>query len=387
MHRGDTLIGLAKRYFIDPEKWVDLQKLNGVRNPRKLQPNSILRVPIDWLREVPATATVAVLQGNVSIKRSNEEKTLALGDKLQPGDIVLTSKDGSLLMQFIDGSKALLLKDSELKLNRLGDYPKTGMAATELHLKRGRIESKVQTLKGGASRYEIRTPMAQLGVRGTDFRVGVDEASNSSSSEVLEGGVKATASESTIDIEKGFGTRVVLGEPPSPPVALLAPPDLSTIPALIDRTPIRFRWVPSPAANGYRVQIEREKLSDAILDDSLFRGTEASFPELPDGRYAMRVRAIDANGLEGYNASRDIVIKARPEPPFLQSPEDKITVRGDRPQFKWAKVSEAANYHFQLARDEKISDKLIDERRIAKRRTRRRKTTTARRIFLARCKP
>ena len=44
---GDTLIGLANRYLIDPEKWVDLQQLNAVKNPRKLQPNSILRIPVE----------------------------------------------------------------------------------------------------------------------------------------------------------------------------------------------------------------------------------------------------------------------------------------------------------------------------------------------------
>jgi hypothetical protein len=358
---GDTLIGLANRYLIDPEKWVDLQQLNAVKNPRKLQPNSILRIPVEWLRELPATATVAVLHGEASVKRANEEKPLAVSDSLLPGDIVRTAKESSLVIQFVDGSKALLLKDSEIKLDRLGIYPKTGMAATELHLQRGRIESNVRPLKGAASRYEIRTPMAQLGVRGTDFRVGVDETSNSSLSEVLEGGVKATASAATIDVPKGFGTRVVQGEPPSPPVALLPPPDLSPIPALIERTPIRFRWAPTPTASGYRVQIERDQQTDAILNDSLFRTTEASFPDLPDGRYAMRVRAIDADGLEGFNATREIIVKARPEPPFLQSPEDKITVRGDRPQFKWAKVSDAAQYHFQLARDDKLSDKLVDD--------------------------
>ena len=362
--RGDTLIGLAKRFCVDPEKWRDLQTLNAVKNPRKLQPNSILRVPIEWLREVPASATVAVLQGGVTLTRGVDGKSLAVGDALLPGDVVKTAKDGSLVLKFLDGSKALLLKDSELKFDRLGTYPKTGMAATELHLQRGRVESKVQPLTGAASRYEIRTPMAQLGVRGTDFRVGVDEASNSSSSEVLEGGVKASANEASVEVQKGYGVRVALGMPPTQPVELLPAPDLSTIPALIDRTPIRFRWVPSAAASAYRVQIEREKQSGAILDDALFKSTEASFPDLPDGKYAMRVRAIDANGLEGYNAAREVVIKARPEPPFLQSPVDKITVRGDRPQFKWARVSEAAHYHFQLARDEKLSDKLIDEIRL-----------------------
>lgn len=361
---GDTLIGLAQRYFVDPEKWIDLQQLNDVRNPRKLQPNSILRIPIEWLREIPVTAHVAVLQGSASVKRANESKPIALGDTLLPGDVVHTETDGTLVLQFIDGSKALLLKNSELKLDRLGSYPKTGMAATELHLERGRVESKVQSLRGAASRYEIRTPMAQLGVRGTNFRVGVDEASSSSSSEVLEGGVKASAGDATIDVQKGFGTRIALGQPPSPPVELLPPPDLSPIPALIDRTPIRFRWAPSQNATGYRVQIERDHQSDAILDDALFKAAEASFPDLPDGKYALRVRAIDANGLEGYNAAREVVIKARPEPPFLQSPENKITVRGDRPQFKWAKVAEAAQYHFQLARDAALAEKVFDHREL-----------------------
>ena len=55
VRRGDTLIGIAKRYFTDPAQWVDLQKLNAVRNPRRLPPNPILRIPVEWLREVPPT--------------------------------------------------------------------------------------------------------------------------------------------------------------------------------------------------------------------------------------------------------------------------------------------------------------------------------------------
>lgn len=364
VRRGDTLIGLAQRYFVDPGRWVDLQKLNAVRNPYKLQPNSTLRIPIEWLREVPVTASVAVLQGSATVKRANENKPLALGDAVLPGDIVQTDKNGSLVLNFIDGSKLLVLKDSALKLDRLASFPKTGMVATELMLERGRVESHVQKFKGAASRYEIRTPMAQLGVRGTDFRVGVDEAGNSSSSEVLEGGVKATANDAVVDVQKGFGTRIALGQAPSPPIALLPAPDLSPIPALIDRTPIRFRWTPSENANAYRVQIEREHQSDAILDDAQFRTPEASFPDLRDGKYAMRVRAIDANGLEGFNSAREFLVKARPEPPFLQSPGDKNVVRGDRPQFTWAKVSEAAHYHFQLARKASLAEKIIDTREL-----------------------
>ncbi len=364
VRRGDTLIGLAQRYFVDPGKWVELQKRNAVRNPYKLQPNTVLRVPIDWLREVPVTASVAILQGSATLTRANEKFAITLGETLLAGDLLQTEKDGAVVLKFVDGSKLLVLKDSALKLNRLGSFPKTGMATTELYLERGRVESQVQKFTGAASRYEIRTPMAQLGVRGTDFRVGIDDGGNAGLAEVLEGGVKATANDTVVDLQKGFGTRIALGQAPSSPVQLLPAPDLSPIPELIDRTPIRFRWVPSKNATGYRVQIEREQQSDVILDDALFKSTEASFPDLPDGKYAMRVRAIDTNGLEGYNAARQIIVKARPEPPFLQAPSDKIVVRGDHPQFRWAKVSEAAHYHFQLGRDPLLTEKIIDTREL-----------------------
>ena len=358
----DTLIGLANRYFIDPTRWPEFQQLNDVRYPRRLQIDSILRIPIDWLRQEPAQAAVSVIRGNATVRVGGEDKPLTVGAMLNSGDIIRTDPNSSLSVRFIDGSQALLLKDSTLKLDNLTAYPNTEMANTQLKLETGRIETQVKPLKGAASRYEIRTPMAQLGVRGTDFRVGADASSNTSSTEVLSGAVKAENDAGTVDVTQGFGTVIALGKPPSPPIELLPAPDLSSIPPLIERTPIRFRWQPMAAAFGYRVQIERDKQFDVVLDENIFTSPEASFPDLPDGQYAMRVRAIDTHGLEGLNADREITVKARPEPPFLQAPEDQSTQRGDRLDFTWAKVGEAAGYHFQLASDAGLKSPLLEER-------------------------
>ena len=38
--------------------------------------------------------------------------------------------------------------------------------------------------------------------------------------------------------------------------------------------------------------------------DGVFAGPAAKWADLPDGRYVLRVRAIDAGGLEGVNAER-----------------------------------------------------------------------------------
>jgi hypothetical protein len=42
--------------------------------------------------------------------------------------------------------------------------------------------------------------------------------------------------------------------------------------------------------------------------------------DLPDGDQHVRVRAIDARGLEGLNADRAFTLSARPEPPLLSQP-------------------------------------------------------------------
>ena len=41
---------------------------------------------------------------------------------------------------------------------------------------------------------------------------------------------------------------------------------------------------------------------------------------LPDGEYRVRVRGVDATGLEGRDAEWPLTLDARPEPPVLVSP-------------------------------------------------------------------
>ena len=360
--RGDTLIGVAQKFFLDPKNWPEFQKINGVRQPRRLQPNSILRIPVEWIKEAPGTAVVASLEGSAKIIEgpNSRDAALAVGDVLTTGDVVKTEKNASVSLRFIDGSKILVMKDSTLKLDRLSHYPNTGMVNTEIRLEHGRAETQVEHFKGPASRYEIRTPMAQLGVRGTDFRVGVNPDGSASQTEVLAGEVQAATSEADVSVTKGFGTILAAGKPPTPPVELLPAPDLSSMAELVDRTPIRFRWQPMTNASGYRVMVQREDQTQVFRDDGVSKVADASFPDLPDGRYVVRVRGIANDGLEGLNAQRNVTVKARPEPPFTQAPDDKGVVRGERPEFRWATVSEAASYRFQLAQDPELKSTLID---------------------------
>jgi hypothetical protein len=60
----------------------------------------------------------------------------------------------------------------------------------------------------------------------------------------------------------------------------------------------------------------------------------------------MRLRAIDADGLEGLPAERPVVVHARPESPALISPEPGAVVAAARPIFRWTQADPA--WHYRL---------------------------------------
>jgi hypothetical protein len=65
--------------------------------------------------------------------------------------------------------------------------------------------------------------------------------------------------------------------------------------------------------------------------------------------YFLRVRAIDAQGLEGYDATTRFVAETLPEPPFAIAPKADSLVREVQPEFRWADVADVAGYRFELA--------------------------------------
>ena len=74
----------------------------------------------------------------------------------------------------------------------------------------------------------------------------------------------------------------------------------------------------------------------------------------------MRLRAVDALGLEGREARHAFRLKARPEPPFTSAPPNRGKLRAAGVEFSWAAAVEAAHYRFQLARGESF-DAIVNE--------------------------
>jgi predicted phage tail protein len=62
---------------------------------------------------------------------------------------------------------------------------------------------------------------------------------------------------------------------------------------------VTFSVEPAPGASGYRIQIARDADLLDLIRDARMQAPSATFSDLADGTYFVRVSVIDANGLEG----------------------------------------------------------------------------------------
>jgi hypothetical protein len=98
------------------------------------------------------------------------------GMVIMPGDEVRTAERNSVEV-FLDGGKVGRIEVKEGSLFRIQKSEMdvtTGDRTTLLDLAMGKILVKVESLKGN-SKFEVRTPTALTGVRGTIFEVTVKE--------------------------------------------------------------------------------------------------------------------------------------------------------------------------------------------------------------------
>ncbi|MFO1424956.1 MAG: FecR domain-containing protein [Candidatus Competibacteraceae bacterium] len=316
---GDTLLGVSADYLIHADYWPRLQTLNGIADPTRLPPGMKLRIPIPWLKRLPAKARIVSAQGQVNavIAATGQTVPVHSGLSLQTGDTLLTGPDGAASLEFRDGSRVLLQADSELRMDTLSAYGPTRFADTRIRLQQGRAESQVTSRTGAGPRYEISTPAAASAVRGTRYRIGMDPAAATARTEVLEGTVAFEGRRTTRTVEQGFGTLAETGQAPLPPLPLLPPPKLGERPPVVTRWPVQLSFFPLKGAVAYRAQIVPADPFKALLLDTLLPALKSDDgeaadpltlmlkpvgPDLPDGDYIARIRGIDDKGLEGRDA-------------------------------------------------------------------------------------
>jgi hypothetical protein len=380
---GDTLEGLAKAYLAAPRQWPLLQARNKVANPRRLQPGSIIWIPV---RLQPAeSATVEFVHGAVTARAraSDVPVPVAKGGKLDEGTALQVGPDAFVAVRLADGTVVRVQAQSELQLRQLRRRGRAGSVQSVLEMRSGAVEASVPPSAEAFRRMEIRTPLAVTSVRGTRFSVALAESGQTTAS-VLNGsvavqsrrdeGVGASTSSASPSayasaismLAPGQGLAVATDGIVGVPRALIAAPDTSGIPATLGDASILALNIPTQTgATRYVAQVAQDADFTQVLRHGSFADGQLRWRALDDGRYYVSVRAVDDAGIEGLPAVQPFTIKTRPVAPLHQLPAPGTVVATGVGELRCTSVPGVRWYRVQVATDVQFTAPIKDEQRLS----------------------
>ncbi|MDO4905730.1 MAG: FecR domain-containing protein [Lautropia sp.] len=307
---NDTLIGIARERLDTPQRWQDVQRYNGIAQPRRIPPGTILKIRPEWLKPSPVMATLATVSNEVQLDRGPAKA----GNRLGEGSLIRTGRDSTAVVDLPDGTQLRIPSASQVRLERLRAYHGAEDLEVLFRLEKGSIEPRTPPRQRSRS-LRIRTPSGNAAVRGTHFRVKAQ--AERSTIEVLRGQVEAGNRAGAALVEQGNGAYFSKGTAPKVE-PLLPPPDLGTIDGrqLGAVTPT----IEIPALEGavaYHVEVSTREDFNTLLLDTRSQQPFIQFQTGQDGTYYLRVRGISAHSLEGHDSVARVEVLARPLPPRL----------------------------------------------------------------------
>lgn len=344
---GDHPWNLAGRYLKSPALALKLRQLNQIPDDRRVMPGTRLHIPQAWLKLESAQVRLLAATGDTSLQPGTAPTRSAVaGELLQAPSTLRTGPSGSATLQFADGSRVLVRRDSELQLQQAQTRLLGQGSLVTLALLHGSLENQVTPVGESGGRFEIRSPAAVAAVRGTEFRVYAD--GSSLRTEVLSGAVNVANPSGQVTAQAAQGSVAQTGQVPSAPVALLPAPSLDSLPERVERLPIDLPLPALAGASGYRTQIAPDAQFNVAISDETSPAARIRARDVDDGSYVLRVRAIDAQGLEGLSSQRTLVVHARPEPPLLIEPAPDAVTTAERPVFRWTQADPSWSYRLQI---------------------------------------
>ncbi len=371
VQEGDTLEGLARDYLAAPGQWVQLQKRNQVRNPRHLQPGSVVWIPVRLQPE--ASARVEFVQGQATAqpRGASAAAPVAPGTVLAEGTELNVGPDAFVAVKLADGTVVRVQAQSELQLRQLRRRGRAGSVQSVLEMRKGAVEVSVPPSPQPLRRVEIRTPQVVTSVRGTRFGVALVDAGQAVAS-VLEGSVAVQPRHGATPDPKapvsmlapGQGLAVAADGTVGAARALLAPPDASGIPAVWEDAALLALDMPAqPGAVRYQAQLARDAEFTQVLRHGSFADGRLRWQTPDDGAYYLAVRAVDGAGIAGIPLVRALAIKARPVPPLYQQPAAGAVVATGTGQLQCTQVPGVRWYRLQVAADAQFARPLRDAQR------------------------
>lgn len=168
---------------------------------------------------------VAAIRGVLQIERGGSAQPGSIGAPLFAGDRLSTGSGDQAKLVFRDDSVIDLASDTQLVLAKAVVGSTTGRREMQLRLSQGKVRAVLgESVRPGSGRYEIETPTAVVVVRGTEFIVMYDSATEVTGVICVAGELEVTGTLGVMGAKVQLGprtrTEVAKGRFPSSPEAL-----------------------------------------------------------------------------------------------------------------------------------------------------------------------
>lgn len=358
---GETLSSILSGCCNPSVNFRDLASFNGIKNANLVMPGYLLKIPVSYLKSTPAPIKIMVLSGDVKIKHSQlgTYTKLNAGDKVVEGDHLKTGAKSLAKLRFANDSVFNLQPNSTVTIEVSQHVIQSKTVRIKLKLNAGRAEVHANPDHHSGDQFEVETPSAVAVVRGTKFRVAAD--GDIGIQETLEGSVSFATSKKSVTVNRGFGTLAEKGKAPLPPQVLPATPSASGFTSHFDFLPVEFKLNDQAGARVMLAQVANDNaFEDLVLEKSVevvASPTVLALNQLADGQYFLKLRAQDAQGLQGEDVVHPFTVDVLPLPPTLLQAESTFIGH----QLGWSAMDGSNGYVVQVAKDPEFNDLLIEK--------------------------
>ncbi|MBI5461682.1 MAG: FecR domain-containing protein [Gammaproteobacteria bacterium] len=175
-----------------------------------------------------AAGQVIVASGTVqALTATGEQRTLRRRSPFYAGEIVRTAAASAVQLRFSDGALMSLRADSELKVDdyRFQNHGGAGDRSMSTLIKGGLRTITGVIGKQDPTAYQLSTPVATIGVRGTHYEA-VLESPKSLVLAAWQGGIRVRNEQGIIDLGMGADYNFARAEAAQSPRGLLEPPPI-----------------------------------------------------------------------------------------------------------------------------------------------------------------
>ncbi|RJP26067.1 MAG: VWA domain-containing protein [Candidatus Abyssobacteria bacterium SURF_5] len=214
------LLSLVKKYDGEFFNAGELSQILNVSEEKIVE--SIIEDPHQW---AALDTFVSDRFGEVEVKKAGEHNWVAINQaryKLLAGDEISVKKGAKAVVTIGSIARIGLGEETTIGLKEAESLPLKKKMNVRVELQNGTVLNSIQKPPDVSTRYEVLTPIALTGTRGTDFRVSYRGEIQEEVVSVFSGSVEISAVdkasfEKKVIIEAGNQSVIAAGNPPTPP--------------------------------------------------------------------------------------------------------------------------------------------------------------------------